>query len=121
MAIVIKLEEIMSLYGIQLGDLAEAVGITLANMSRLKTGKAVSIRFSTLDALVEALQGLGFADCMVDDLIGYVPNEGVGAVAKGVYVSVPESLHHMSNPVSEAARKRVGGQPARDDWRPDPD
>ena len=50
-----------------LTELAERVGITLANLSVLKTGKARAIRFSTLDALCRAL------DCQPGDLLEYVP------------------------------------------------
>jgi len=48
-----------------LTDLAERIGITLANLSILKTGKARAIRFSTLDALCEALQ------CQPGDILGF--------------------------------------------------
>ena len=47
-------------------ELASKVGITDANMSILKTGKAKAIRFSTLDAICKAL------DCKVEDIIEYV-------------------------------------------------
>ena len=47
------------------GELAEKVGITAANLSILKTGKARSIRFSTLDAICKAL------DCQPGDILEY--------------------------------------------------
>ena len=47
------------------GELAEKVGITAANLSILKTGKARAIRFSTLDALCKAL------DCQPGDILEY--------------------------------------------------
>jgi putative transcriptional regulator len=47
------------------GELAEKVGITQANLSILKTGKARAIRFSTLDALCNAL------DCQPGDILEY--------------------------------------------------
>lgn len=47
------------------GELAERVGITAANLSILKTGKARAIRFSTLDALCKAL------DCQPGDILEY--------------------------------------------------
>ena len=57
-----------------LTELAPRVGITLANLSVLKTGKARAIRFSTLAALCEAL------DCQPGDLLKYVdPAEDGGA------------------------------------------
>lgn len=46
-------------------ELAEKIGITLANLSILKTGKAKAIRFSTLDAICKAL------DCQVGDILEY--------------------------------------------------
>ena len=50
------------------GELAQRVGITAANLSILKTGKAKAIRFSTLEALCQAL------DCQPGDLLEYVPD-----------------------------------------------
>ena len=47
------------------GELAEKVGITAANLSILKTGKARAIRFSTLDAICKAL------DCQPGDILEY--------------------------------------------------
>lgn len=52
-----------------LTELADRVGITLANLSVLKTGKARAIRFTTLDALCQAL------DCQPGDLLEYVPSD----------------------------------------------
>jgi putative transcriptional regulator len=51
------------------GELAQRVGITAANLSILKTGKAKAIRFSTLEALCQAL------DCQPGDLLEYRPDE----------------------------------------------
>lgn len=50
---------------VSLTELAERVGLTLANLSILKTGKAKAIRFTTLEAICEAL------DCQPGDLIEY--------------------------------------------------
>ena len=50
------------------GELAERVGITAANLSILKTGKAKAIRFSTLDSLCAAL------DCQPGDLLEFRPD-----------------------------------------------
>ena len=55
MAILIKLDELLHQRRMTLTELAEQVDITLANLSILKTGKARAIRFSTLDAICEAL------------------------------------------------------------------
>lgn len=52
-----------------LGELAERVGITMANMSILKTGKAKAIRLSTLDAICREL------DCQPGDVLEYVESE----------------------------------------------
>jgi len=56
MKIVVKLDEIMVKRKIRLNDLASRVGITEANLSILKTGKAKAIRFSTLLALCQVLE-----------------------------------------------------------------
>jgi putative transcriptional regulator len=50
-----------------LTELSETIGITLANLSILKTGKARAIRFSTLDAICQALE------CQPGDLLEFVP------------------------------------------------
>jgi putative transcriptional regulator len=52
-----------------LGELSERVGITLANLSILKNNRAKAIRFSTLNAICEAL------DCQPADILEYVPDE----------------------------------------------
>lgn len=64
MPVVVHLEALLAERGMTLTELSEAVGITLANLSILKTGKARAIRFSTLDALCEALA------CQPGDLLG---------------------------------------------------
>ena len=51
------------------GELADIVGITPANLSILKTGKAKAVRFSTLSALCKAL------DCQPGDILEYRPGE----------------------------------------------
>jgi putative transcriptional regulator len=56
MAIIVKLDDQLHARRMTLTDLAERVGITLANLSILKTGKAKAIRFSTLAAICAALQ-----------------------------------------------------------------
>ncbi len=52
-----------------LTELSERVGVTLANLSILKTGKAKAVRFTTLDALCRAL------DCQPGDILEYAPGE----------------------------------------------
>lgn len=65
MKIKIKLDEMMARRKIRLNELADKVGITEANLSILKNGKARAIRFSTLEELCKALE------CQPGDLIEY--------------------------------------------------
>ncbi len=66
MAIRLRLDEVMAARGMSLGELAQRVGITNANMSHIKTGQVKAIRFSTLDAICEVLQ------CQPGDILEYV-------------------------------------------------
>ena len=63
--IVVKLDDLLHERRMTLTELAERVGLTLANLSILKTGKAKAIRFSTLEAICRELQ------CQPGDLLGY--------------------------------------------------
>ena len=63
MTIRVHLDDMLAARDMTLTELAEKVGITLANLSILKTGKARAVRFSTLDALCNAL------DCQPADLL----------------------------------------------------
>ncbi len=65
MPIVINLDVMMAKRKISAGELAQQVGITPANLSILKNNKAKAVRFSTLEALCQAL------DCQPGDLIEY--------------------------------------------------
>lgn len=65
--ILINLDVMMAKRKMSLGELSERVGITLANLSILKNNKAKAIRFSTLEAICEAL------DCRIEDLLEYRP------------------------------------------------
>ena len=56
MPIIVRLDDVLYRRRMTLTDLSEKIGITLANLSVLKTGKARAIRFSTLDSICEALQ-----------------------------------------------------------------
>ena len=67
MEIRVNLDVMMARRRISGGELAERVGITPANLSILKTGKAKAIRFSTLMALCSAL------DCQPGDILEYKP------------------------------------------------
>ncbi len=69
MAILVKLDDRLHDRRMTLTELAEKVGITLANLSVLKTGKAKAIRFSTLEAICEAL------DCQPGDLLEFERGE----------------------------------------------
>ena len=69
MAIAVRLDDRLHDKRMTLTELAETVGITLANLSILKTGKARAIRFSTLEALCEALE------CQPGDLLSYVAED----------------------------------------------
>ena len=70
MAIVVRLDDLLHARRMTLTELAERVGITIVNLSILKTGKARAIRFSTLEAICAAL------DCQPGDILEYVPGEG---------------------------------------------
>ena len=63
----IRLDELLTRHNLTLTDLAQRVGITLANLSILKNGRARAIRFSTLTALCDAL------DCEPGDIIAVRP------------------------------------------------
>ena len=67
MAIHIKLDCVLRERGITLTELGERVGLTLANLSVLKTNKGRAVRFTTLDALCREL------DCQPGDLLEWVP------------------------------------------------
>ncbi len=67
--ITVNLDVMMAKRKMSLGELAERVGITQANLSILKNCKAKAIRFSTLDAICRAL------DCRVEDILEYEPTE----------------------------------------------
>jgi putative transcriptional regulator len=65
MAIVVNLDVVMAQRKMSLNELSEKVGVSLSNLSILKTGKARAIRFSTLESLCEAL------DCQPGDLLEF--------------------------------------------------
>ncbi|MGA9581987.1 MAG: helix-turn-helix transcriptional regulator [Allosphingosinicella sp.] len=69
MAIFVKLDDLLHARRMTLTELAERVGITIVNLSILKTGKARAIRFSTLEAVCEALS------CQPGDLLEFRPDE----------------------------------------------
>tara|TARA_R100001377_G_scaffold79270_2_gene57444 strand:+ start:493 stop:699 length:207 start_codon:yes stop_codon:yes gene_type:complete len=65
MAIIVNLDVMMATRKMSLNELSETVNISLANLSKLKTGKVKAIRFSTLEAVCEAL------DCQPGDILEY--------------------------------------------------
>lgn len=67
--IIVNLDVMMAKRKISSNELAERIGITPANLSILKTGKAKAIRFSTLEKLCEALK------CLPGDILDYVGKE----------------------------------------------
>lgn len=66
MAIIVNLDVVMAKRKMSLNELSEKVGLTLANLSILKTGKAKAIRFSTLEAVCNVLE------CQPGDILEYV-------------------------------------------------
>lgn len=68
MAIIVNVDVMLARRKMSSNELAEKVGISAANLSILKTGKAKAIRFSTLSALCKAL------DCQPGDILEYAPN-----------------------------------------------
>ena len=69
MAIIVNLDVMIAKRKIALGDLAARIGITPANLSILKTGKAKAIRFSTLEAICKEL------DCQPADILEFKDDE----------------------------------------------
>ena len=65
MAIIINLDVQMAKQKMSLTELSEKVGITLSNLSNLKTGKARAVRFSTLESICEVIQ------CQPGDILEY--------------------------------------------------
>ena len=69
MGIVVKLDDLLHDRRMTLTELADQIGLTLANLSILKTGKARAIRFSTLEAICEALS------CQPGDILRFEPEQ----------------------------------------------
>jgi putative transcriptional regulator len=65
MPIIVNLDVMMAKRKMSLNELSDKVGLTLANLSILKTGKAKAVRFSTLEAICEVL------DCQPGDILEY--------------------------------------------------
>ena len=73
MAIAVKLDDLLHDRRMTLTELADRIGLTLANLSILKTGKARAIRFSTLEAICEALS------CQPGDILRFEPERAARA------------------------------------------
>ena len=69
MAIIVNLDVVMAKRKMSLNELSDKVGLTLSNLSILKTGKAKAIRFSTLEAICNALE------CQPGDILEYVKDK----------------------------------------------
>jgi len=69
MAIIVNLDVMLAKRKMSVTELSERVGITMANLSILKNGKAKAIRLSTLDAICKAL------DCQPGDILEYKPDD----------------------------------------------
>ena len=87
MAIRIQLDRILLERRMSLTELADRVGVTLANLSILKTGKARAVRFTTLDALCREL------DCQPGDLLAYAPGPQDQAEPASQHDSSPACSH----------------------------
>lgn len=72
MAIIVTLDVVMAKRKMSLNELSDKVGITLSNLSILKTGKAKAIRFNTLESICQAL------DCQPGDILEFKAEEGPG-------------------------------------------
>jgi putative transcriptional regulator len=69
MPIIVNVDVMMARRKMSLNELSEKVGLTLANLSILKTGKAKAIRFSTLEAICKVL------DCQPGDILEYTEDK----------------------------------------------
>jgi len=69
MAIIVTLDVMLAKRKMKLSELADAVGVTIANLSILKTGKARAVRFSTLDAVCRVL------DCQPGDILEFTDDD----------------------------------------------
>ena len=79
MKIVVNLDVMMARRKMSLGELAQKVDITMANLSILKNNKAKAVRFSTLNAICKVL------DCQPGDILEYVPDgDGTEVSEEGI-------------------------------------
>lgn len=73
MAIVVEIDVMLAKRKMSVGDFADAIGLSPANVSVLKNGRAKAVRFSTLNAICEAL------DCQPGDVLRWDPDHGSGS------------------------------------------
>jgi putative transcriptional regulator len=78
MPIVVDIDVMLARRKMAVGTLAELIGISPANLAVLKNGRAKAVRFSTLEALCDALQ------CQPGDLLRWEPDAGAAAISEGV-------------------------------------
>ena len=69
MAIILRLDRVMADRKMSLNELSERVGVSNVNLSKIKTGKISAVRFSTMNAICQAL------DCQPGDILEYIPDE----------------------------------------------
>lgn len=69
MAIITRLDRVLADRKMQLSELADKVGVSIVNLSNLKTGKVKAIRFSTLNAICKELK------CQPGDILEYTPSD----------------------------------------------
>ena len=69
MAIILRLDRVMADRKMSLNELSERVGVSNVNLSKLKTGKVMAVRFSTLNAICKALA------CQPGDILEYTPDD----------------------------------------------
>lgn len=94
MAIQITLDQVLEDRGLTLTELSERIGVTLANLSILKTNKARAIRFSTLDALCQELR------CQPGDLLAFS-----GRAAGAVLNTPPRRLRSSARALRPVSRR----------------
>jgi putative transcriptional regulator len=83
--LIVNLDVMMARRKIGVTELSEKVGITMANLSILKNGRAKAIRFSTLEAICRAL------DCQPGDILEYRRDESMGSGSDKTVRESPES------------------------------
>jgi putative transcriptional regulator len=114
MAIIINLDVRLAQQKMRLNELADAVGITLSNLSILKTGKAKAIRFSTLEAICDKLK------CQPGDILEFrkvkkmPPKATAAAAPKGSpHLNHGPAVHNSAAPVITAAPNSPGSPPPK--------